>query len=484
MPWKSRWTADIPAIDLPTHVFGQQTGDIGTKPVLLDADQPDRYRLSLTDYRDWAKRFAAGLRDNGLKAGDRVLLFSGNTIFFPVVFMGTIMAEGVFSGANPSFVARELAYQLQDTGARFLVANVASLDIALEAAASIGFPKERVLAFDGGQDTFDGKAKAVNGVRPWTDLIASPKKGEAYSWPRLTSPSDLKRLIVLNYSSGTTGVPKGVMICHRNYVANSAQVQYVTKLDPEYETLVTDSSTLCFLPMYHAYGQTFYCCDSPNRGIATYIMPKFDFLKFLQGVQKFKVRTMTLVPPIVVALAKRPEVKKFDLSSVKRVTCGAAPLGNEQAREFEQLWPNGTINIKQGWGMTEVTCSMTGWHPEEKTTTHSIGELLPNCEAQIMSEDGKTELGPEEPGEFWVRGPAAMLGYWKRPDATKETLTEDGWLKTGDIAMRTKNNRIFIVDRKKELIKVKGNQVAPAELEALLMNMEGAADAAVIGVTV
>ncbi|KAF4556029.1 AMP-binding enzyme-like protein 12 [Elsinoe fawcettii] len=483
MPWKSRWQADIPDIDLPTFVFNKQTGDIGSKPLLLDADSPERYHLTLSTYRLWAKRFAAGLIKNGLQPGDRVLLYSGNTLFFPVVFMGTIMAGGVFSGANPSYVARELAYQLSDTGARFLITSDASIDTSIEAAESITFPKSRIFVFDNGRNTFDGNAKPVKSIRPWSDLIASPSEGEAYRWPTFTKPEDLKRLIVLNYSSGTTGVPKGVMISHRCYVANSVQTNFVSNLNPNVEQDRQKAQMLCFLPMYHAYGQTYFCCTAPNRQVPSYIMPKFDFLKLLQHIQKYKITDLTLVPPIAVALAKRPEVKQFDLSSVTGAGCGAAPLGNEVSRELENMWPAGQVNVKQGWGMTEVTCSMTGWHPEEVSTTHSIGELNPNVEARIMAEDGVTELGRNERGEFWVRGPNVMLGYWKKPEATRDTLTEDGWLKTGDIAYRDDNDRLYIVDRKKELIKVKGNQVAPAELEALLLDIEQVQDAAVIGVT-
>lgn len=482
MPWKSRWDAEIPNIDLPTFVFGSQTGDIGSKPLILDADSPKRYHLTLTTYRLWAKRLAAGLIKNGFQPGDRVLLYSGNTIFFPVVFMGTIMAGGVFSGANPSYVSRELAYQLQDTGAKFLITSEASLATSLDATDSISFPRSNIFVFDNGQATFDGAAKSINSIRPWTDLIASPSEGEAYRWPTLTSPSDLKRLIVLNYSSGTTGVPKGVMICHRSYVANSVQTNFTSALNPDYENYISKAAMLCFLPMYHAYGQTYFCCTAPNRGVPSYIMPKFDFLKLLNHIQDYRITDLTLVPPIAIALAKRPEAKKFDLSSVTGAGCGAAPLGYEQSRELEQMWPQGQVNVKQGWGMTEVTCSMTGWHPEEVSSSHSIGELNPNCEARIMAEDGETELGRNERGEFWVRGPNVMLGYWKKEQATRDTLTSDGWLKTGDIAYRDDRDRIFIVDRKKELIKVKGNQVAPAELEALLLDMPQVQDAAVIGV--
>ena len=201
---------------MPTFVFGkQQTGDIGSKGLIHDALSSDKHFLTLTGYRDWSKRFAAGLIASGFKPGDRLLLYSGNSFMFPVVLMGTVMAQGVFSAANPSYVARELAYQLKDTGARYLLTTTASLDVALEAADEINFPRNRVFAFDSGRETFDGTTKPVQGVRPWTDLIASPQKGESYRWPVITNRKDLNRLIVLNYSSGTTGVPKGLFTSTR-----------------------------------------------------------------------------------------------------------------------------------------------------------------------------------------------------------------------------------------------------------------------------
>lgn len=155
------------------------------------------------------------------------------------------------------------------------------------------------------------------------------------------------------------------------------------------------------------------------------------------------------MPPIVVALAKRPEVRRYDLSSVEGTTCGAAPLGREPSIEYEALWPNGQCNVKQGWGMTEITCSACGWDPNETSESASVGELNPNVEAMIVDEEGK-EVPQGQRGEFWVRGPNVMKGYWNKPDATKATKTEDGWLMTGDVAYRDEHGKIFIVDRKKE----------------------------------
>jgi len=343
MPWKSRWTVDIPQVSLPTYVFGTPSAALPTTPLLLDAEKPDRYHLSASDLRQWCKRFAAGLQKAGLKSGDRVLLFSGNTIFFPVVFLGTILAGGVFSGANPTYVARELAYQLQDSGAKFLICAEASLDTGIKAADAAGLSHDKVFVFDNGYATFDNTGKGRGDVRHWSKLLASEAESRGFAWEELSSEEELNRTICLNYSSGTTGVPKGVMITHKNYVSNNEGVVRVAKSSGEYE-----KKWLCMLPMYHAYGQTYYCVGTISRRVPTYVMQKFDFLKMLSYVEKYKITDLNLVPPIAVAMAKHPAAKQCDLSSVRYIGSGAAPLGAEVSKEVEQLWPKGTMNLKQG----------------------------------------------------------------------------------------------------------------------------------------
>jgi 4-coumarate--CoA ligase len=244
MPWKSRWTVEIPQVSLPTYVFGTPSATLPETPLLLDAEKPDRYHLSASDLRQWCKQIAAGLQKAGLKPGDRVLLFSGNTIFFPVVFLGTIMAGGVFSGANPTYVARELAYQLQDSGAKFLICAEASLDTGIEAADAAGLSHDKVFVFDSGYATFDNTGKGRGDVRHWSKLLASEAESRNFAWEELSSEEELNRTICLNYSSGTTGVPKGVMITHKNYVSNNEGVVRVAKSSGEYE-----KKWLCMLPM-------------------------------------------------------------------------------------------------------------------------------------------------------------------------------------------------------------------------------------------
>lgn len=236
--------------------------------------------------------------------------------------------------------------------------------------------------------------------------------------------------------------------------------------------------------MYHAYGQASFAVICPKRGTPVYILPKFDFVKMLDCVQKFKVTAFTIVPPIAIALAKSPLVKNYDLSSIRNITSGAAPLSAAICQDLEKLWPEDVVNVKQGWGMSETTCTAMIWDPNMHSDSSGVGQPAPNCEAKIMYDDETTEVTPGDRGELWVRGPVIMDGYWQNEKATAETLTKDGWLKTGDISYRNEHGIYFIVDRRKELIKVKGLQVAPAELEAVLLEHENVADAAVVGVTI
>ncbi|KAI7099800.1 hypothetical protein KC324_g21122, partial [Hortaea werneckii] len=188
MPWASRWSLDIPNLSLPDFLFTSPAAPLDNgKPLIIDAERPRQY-LTHHTYRLWSQRLAAGLTKAGFKRGDRLLLYSGNTIFFPVVLMGTIMAQGVFSGANPTYVARELAYQLQDSGAKFLITSEASLPTALEAARIVGFSKEQIFVFDDGSDTFNNCGRSVDGIRHWSSLLASPEKGSLYAWPTLSTP--------------------------------------------------------------------------------------------------------------------------------------------------------------------------------------------------------------------------------------------------------------------------------------------------------
>lgn len=366
MPFKSRWQIDIPDAHLASVLFTSPTHQLSTTHrIFSEAARPDSHYFSTHDFRLWAQRFAAGLRKSGLKPGDRVLLFSGNDLFFPVVFMGVIIAGGIFTGANPTFVARELAYQLQDSGARYLICADGSLDTGIEAAKMAGLAQDRVFVFD--NKIYDGRGQGRNGCPYWGELVASVEEGTGFAWDELSTPELASRTLALNYSSGTTGVPKGVEITHKNYIANMLQYNFQAQLNPDYEARNARTRWLCFLPMYHAMAQNIFIAAAVWRNVPVYIMPKFDFIKVLEYTQKFRITDLILVPPVVVALAKHPAVKKYDLSSVEAVGSGAAPLGREVCEEVEKLWEPGKINVKQGWGMTEYVIDFAYWRAHRLT---------------------------------------------------------------------------------------------------------------------
>ncbi|KAK5087760.1 hypothetical protein LTR05_001975 [Lithohypha guttulata] len=500
MPHKSRWTIPIPDCSLPTFLFTSaahtEPTTLANKPAYLDAGKPDTDFLTRRTFKVWSQRFACGLtRMPGFKRGERVLVFSGNNLAFAVAFMGILMAGGIFTAANPTFVPRELANQLKDSEACYLLCSEASLDTALEAAKMANLPTDRIRYFDTDILFRNGVEKSSkNGIQYWGPIFASESEGEKYQWPELKGKDEAKETVLaLNYSSGTTGVPKGVMVTHRNYVSNCLQHQHLSTLYPDAAARRERSKWLCFLPLYHAMGQTIYLSGGIMRQTPVYIMAKFDFVELLENIQKFRITDLAMVPPIAVMIAKHPIVKKYDLSSIESIGSGAAPLGSEASREVEKIF-NGRMNLKQGWGMTEVTCSLLGWDPTQYSESFAVGEPNANCEAKIMAvhEDSKgqqsfseiTERGPEHRGELWCRGPNVMKGYWRNEQATRNTFSPDNerWLRTGDVAYVDKHGHFFIVDRIKELIKVKGNQVAPAELEALILDHKHIADVAVIGI--
>ncbi|KIV97719.1 hypothetical protein PV10_01432 [Exophiala mesophila] len=495
MPIKSRWTIDIPRCSLPTFLFGSSANlphapNNPDKVYLAEAARPGTHFLTRASFQLWCQRFALGLRESGwFHPGDRLLLFSPNDIFVPVIFMGTIMAGGIFTGANPTFTSRELAYQLRDSGATLILCHNSALQTGLQAAKEARLDLSRVFVFDSA--VYDGSGSGVAGAAYWGDLIsANAEKAKHFVWDDLTGPGESDRILALNYSSGTTGFPKGVEISHLNYISNTMQTVYAMQLHPDYEMRKATGISLAYLPLYHAYGQTVYIASYFHHERTVLVMAKFDFVQMLEYVQKYKVTDLHLVPPIALALAKHPIVDKYDLRTVNFIGCGSAPLGRDIAEQVERRLnrkrkEEEMLNMKQGWGMTETTCSLLFPYINGVVNDNSVGEPLAGTEAMIVDEHTGKEItarGPEARGELWCRGLNIMKGYWKNPQATAETLTPDGWLKTGDIAYVTLAGEFVIVDRLKELIKVKGHQVAPAELEALLLEHPAINDAAVIGI--
>lgn len=482
MPWKAEHQVDIPNVSVLDYIFQSPTAELSKEPLFIDADRPDDHYLSLDSYRLWAQKVGAGLRKHGFQDGDRVLVFSTNSIYYPVMIMGTIAAGGVFTGSNVGYTARELAHALHNADPKFVFTFAAGLDKVLEAGKQANLPKERIFILDGQPSA--PKGSTVRGHEHWSELLVSDEEARRYRWSTCDTKEKADTVVALNYSSGTTGLPKGVMISHKNYVANLSQFGYHKSLWDDKQT--KDTRNLCFLPLNHAMAQMMLGMGTPAWGGSCYIMEKFDFQTVLKNIGRFKIDNLMLVPPVIVQMSKHPDLRsgKIDISSVKTVQTGAAPIGGDVLSAFKTLWPKDVdLRVRNGYGMSEASCGVTGGPIEgREDDIDTVGWLLANMEGMQVDDNGKEVTDRKTPGELWVRGPNVMLGYWRNEKATAATITKDGWLQTGDVCVRDERNRIYIVDRKKELIKVKGNQVAPAELEALLLEHPGVDDAAVIGV--
>ncbi|OAA73415.1 4-coumarate-CoA ligase 2 [Cordyceps fumosorosea ARSEF 2679] len=474
MPVRSKLPdVEIPSVNVLDFIFDDPS-NITDKPVWIDADDNAK-SVSLRQALTWVRRIGLGLQRLGLRSGDVVMMCSTNHVLVPVLYLGVVGSTCAFTGTNPAYTPKEIAYQISNSQAKLILAHPSKIDDVLAAADEAHFPHDRIFHFS---DDASGRDPTVRGgLRDWTSLLPSEAESASWRWPRLAGSAARTQLATINYSSGTTGLPKGVCGAHRNLVANVQQLiglRHPDGLTPDLEADVW----LAFLPLYHAYGQMYTILMAARRRVTVYVMPVFSFERYLQCVQRYRPSTLQVVPPVVVMLSKRPEVKKYDLSSVTDISCGAAPLKADLQNEVADRM--GT-NIVQGWGMTELTCAASGMPLGGVDREASCGLLLPNCEAKFLDEDGN-EVGAGEPGELFVRGPNVMLGYWRNDKATKETLDADGWLRTGDVAMYNEDGKLWIVDRKKELIKVNGLQVAPAELESLLLENEHVADAAVVGI--
>ncbi|ORY82493.1 hypothetical protein BCR37DRAFT_387203 [Protomyces lactucae-debilis] len=418
---------------------------------------------SFKQARSLSQRLGQGLVEKlGWKKGEVMCIFSANTIDFPCVVSGVLMASGVVTPANPAYQVHELVHQLKDSGARALTTHPDNLAIALPAADQVGIPRSSVFVIE---------PTAKDGIQSWMSLLASKEIG----FERVRKDTNVETdLAFLVYSSGTTGLAKGVMLSHRNIVSN---VQMNAAVDGKYFTAETVVGAV--LPFYHVFGLTCIMQLGLYKQVRLVVFKHFELEVFLQAVQKFGISFMHMAPPMVLRLAKDAIVDNYDLSSLKMINSGAAPLSASLTKEASARIK---VPIKQGYGLTETspTSNAQDWDHWEKFMG-SVGPMCPNLVGKIVSEDGK-ELGRNEDGEIWFKGPSIMRGYLNNPSATKNALTEDGFFKTGDIGRIDDQDNLYITDRLKELIKFKGFQVAPAELEGLLLTYPDIADVGVVGV--
>ncbi|WP_022879722.1 AMP-binding protein [Microbacterium sp. B19] len=451
---------EIPSVSVYDHLFGSlEEADLDRVAII---DPQTGAETTYGTLRAQVDAFAGALAHRGVDTDTVVALLCPNVPAFATVFHGILRLGAVVTTVNSLYTAHEIETQLRDAGATWLVTVSPLLGPAAEAARAVGIPDERIVVLDGAEGHPDLRS-----------LLAEQRTPPQVSFDPET------HVAVLPYSSGTTGVPKGVMLSHRNLVANVDQCRVSIRLN-------SDDRVLAVLPFFHIYGMTVLLNLALRQRATLVTMPKFDLLAFLRCIQAHRCTFLFIAPPIALALAKHPVVDDFDISSVHTVFSGAAPLDGETA---ETAGRRIHARFFQGYGMSELSPVSHAIPPErEDMPVSSVGVLIPNVEAKLVDIESGAEIeehgddGFTAPGELWMRGPNVMLGYLNRPDATADTIDSDCFLHTGEIATHHEDGYFTIVDRLKELIKYKGYQIAPAELEALLLSHPKIQDAAVIGV--
>ncbi len=447
------YRSPLPDVDIPevpvTEFILRRAAEVPDRPALVDGPSGRTYTYAVL--AEMIRRFAGGLAARGLGPGDTIALMAPNLPEYAIAFHGAAVAGVAVSTINPTYTAEEVRFQLQDSGACMVVTIGLFVDTAKEAAE--GTSVEDIVVI----------GEAPEGTIPVTDLLGEPLDQVEV---------DLEdHIVVLPYSSGTTGFPKGVMLTHRNLVANLCQIESGLAVED-------DEVALAVLPFFHIYGMQVLMNGLLAQGITIVTVPRFDLEQVLGLIQDKQVTRFFAVPPIILALAKHPIVDQYDLSSLRQVFSGAAPLSAELALEAGARIH---CEVVQGYGMTEMS-PVSHLTPPGQFKPGTSGVTVPNAECRIVD----PVTGEDQPvggeGELWVRGPMVMKGYLNNPEATAATVDADGWLHTGDIAVIDEDGHVTIVDRVKELIKYKGFQIAPAELEALLLTHPAIADAAVIGI--
>ncbi|QVM08222.1 hypothetical protein D8B26_002916 [Coccidioides posadasii str. Silveira] len=428
-----------------------------------------RERVSFAQVKEYTTFLSTALvRMFDFKEGDTVALFSQNTIWYPVAMLGAIRVGGVVSGASPAYNVDEMTYALKTAQAKILMTMPSSMTVAVEAAKNAGIPQNRIFLLEGEVEGYTTMKQLLDIGRSY----GSEGQVKAFKIPPGKRNKDVCGF--LSFSSGTTGLPKAVMIAHQNVIAQCLQVQQVT---PE-----SHKKVLAVLPLFHITGLVHQLHLPVLLNAEIYMLPSFTMEAMLDAVSTFKIKEMLLVPPILIRLVRDPVVDKYDLSHVERFSSGAAPLSAEILAFLEKKFPG--TGFKQGYGMTE-SCSCITTHPIGKMGyeyAFRVGTIVANTEVKIIDPDTGAELGYNQPGEILARGPQVVMGYLNNPKATRETFDEDGWLHTGDVGKIDEEGFITITDRIKEMIKVKGIGVAPAELEDLLLGHPDVEDAAVLAV--
>nr|APZ73646.1 4-coumarate-CoA ligase-like protein 1 [Rubia cordifolia] len=444
---------------LPLHSYClENISNFSSRPCVIDGANGDIYTYA--DVELTARRVGAGLHKMGIKQGEVIMLLLQNCTEFVFAFLGASYIGATSTTANPFYMPAEIEKQAKASKCRLIITQACYSEKAMSFAEEndvkvmcIDTPPEGCLHFSELTNADEADLPTVKINRD--DVVALP------------------------YSSGTTGLPKGVMLTHRGQVTSVDQ-----QVDGDNPNLYFHSEDviLCVLPLFHVYSLNSVPLCALRVGAAILIMQKFEIIKLLELINKYKVTIAPFVPPIVLAIAKSPVVDEYDLSSIRTVMSGAAPMGKELEDTVRAKLPNAKLG--QGYGMTEAgpvlaMCLAFAKEPFE-IKSGSCGTVVRNAQMKILDPDTGASLPRNQPGEICIRGHQIMKGYLNDPEATERTIDKEGWLHTGDIGYIDDDDELFIVDRLKELIKYKGFQVAPAELEAMLIAHPNVSDAAVV----
>jgi 4-coumarate--CoA ligase len=487
MPVSSQFPpVHLAEIDIFSFLFKRTDRQYPDSQIIYQ-DAATNKSYSYAAVKSMAEDFGKGLKSLlDWKKGDVLAMFAPNSIDTPAITFGTLWAGGVVSPANPGYTKAELTYQLKDSGARAIVTILSVLDTVKAACAEAGIPEECIFVLGEERDP-------LNRIKHWTSVRVTSGTSR-YRPVKIAPKTDLAFLV---YSSGTTGRPKGVELSHYNLTSNISQLQSGEQGNLTWNGSHTSpgiplqrgrpDKILACLPFFHIYGLTALIHNPLYTGVTCIVLSKFDIETFCRLIQEHKITYSYIVPPMVLLLSKHPCVPKYDLSSIRMMNSGAAPLTSELVKS---VYKRTGIRVKQGYGLSETspTAFQQRWEDWE-VKVGSTGWLFPNMEAKFCpvplaegESDGSKEVDAGETGELYVRGPNIFLGYHNNVRATQECLSADGWFRTGDVGYLDGEGNLFITDRVKELIKYKGFQVPPAELEGYLVDHPLVDDVAVIGV--
>ncbi|KAK9124099.1 hypothetical protein Sjap_013701 [Stephania japonica] len=445
-------------LNIATYVLSHFPGTAAESRLAL-IDSITDSRLTYAQLRLSVHSFASALHHAiGIQKGDVVFVLSPNSLLYPIICLSVLFIGAVLTTANPLNTRPEIAKQVYDSNAKLIISSpeqahkFESTTLPVLITTRSASPNDNVVTVE--------------------ELIEA---GDPLGVPEVEVEVEEGDTAAVLYSSGTTGVSKGVVLTHGNLVAVTRLLRWTVDVSSAREDVF-----LCFIPMFHVYGLAFFGLGLFSVGVTVVVMPKFDFKAMLQVVERCKVNNMPGVPPLLLGLVKTENDR--NLSSLKRVGSGAAPLSKEVAAKFREKYP--WVELREGYGLTETSGATSYFVSDDDAKAHhgSVGQLLPGICAKVVDAETGEALPPNRKGELWLKSPTVMKCYLGNKEATAATIDKEGWLRTGDLCYIDGDGFIYIVDRIKELIKHNGYQVAPAELEALLLSHTKILDAAVVPV--